>query len=162
MDYLIRIPTPLGDMTAASDGTALIGLWFQGQKYFSAGLAEAPAENPEDPVLQAAKVWLERYFLGERPDPGSIPLAPRGTAFQMAVWNSLRQIPYGQTSTYGQIAAKLGKGSPRCVGGAVGKNPISILIPCHRVLGADNRLTGYAGGIEKKIALLNIEGIVYQ
>lgn len=155
MTYITSFPSPIGRITAASSGTALVGLWLEGQRPFSAALTE----NPGDPVLQAAEAWLAQYFGGGLPDPFAIPLAPQGTAFQMAVWNILRQIPYGQTITYGQIAARLGKGpmAARAVGGAVGRNPISILIPCHRVVGANGQMTGYAGGVEIKRYLLELE-----
>lgn len=163
MTYVTSFPSPLGAIIAASNGSALTGLWFDGQKHFAATLTE-PFVEATDPVLRAAQVWLSRYFQGENPDPASIPLAPEGTAFQQAVWNALRQIPYGQTATYGQIASRLGKSpeAARAIGGAVSRNPISILIPCHRVLGADGSLTGYAGGLAKKTALLAIEGIPYK
>lgn len=159
--YSTQIETPLGTMTAAARDRALVGLWFQGQKYYPAGTGQwRPA--PDYPLFQALGGWLERYFSG-LPQPPEIPLAPRGTPFQMAVWAALARIPYGQTVSYGQIARELAREaglasmSAQAVGGAVGHNPISILIPCHRVLGAGRRLTGYAGGLEKKEALLRLE-----
>lgn len=164
MIYTAQFSSPVGTITAASSGQALVGLWLEGQRHFAAGFTGTPMESPNDPVLQAAGAWLERYFQGGQPDPSAIPLAPEGTAFQQTVWAVLRQIPYGQSTTYGAIAGKLGKGSgaARAIGGAVGRNPISILIPCHRVLGLDGSLTGYAGGLEKKIALLTLEKIPYK
>lgn len=148
--------SPLGALTLVSDGEALIGVWFNGQAHFALGLGEHEAQS--DPVLDAAAQWLDNYFAGKT--PGAMPrLAPRGTEFQKAVWQMLLEIPRGKTTTYGAIAASLGS-SARAVGGAVGRNPISILIPCHRVMGADGSLTGYAGGMARKTALLKIEGAI--
>lgn len=153
--------SPLGKMLLAADDTALTGAWFYGQRYFARGLegAEKDAETGEladSPVLLAARRWLDAYFAGERPDAADVPLAPRGTAFQRRVWNALLAIPYGETRTYGELAVELGS-SPRAVGAAVGRNPVSVIIPCHRVLGADGSLTGYAGGVDRKRALLELE-----
>ena len=153
--------SPLGKMLLAADDTALTGAWFYGQRYFACGLegAEknagtgAPADSP---VLLAARCWLDAYFAGERPGVADVPLAPRGTAFQRRAWDALLAIPYGETRTYGELAAELGS-SPRAVGTAVGKNPVSVIVPCHRVLGADGSLTGYAGGLQRKRALLEFE-----
>ena len=161
MDYTVRYASPLGEITMASDGASLTGLWFAGQKYFAAGLTTTKGNN-DLPVFALARRWLDVYFDGRQPD-FTPPLLPRGTAFQQAVWALLLTIPYGQTTTYGAIAAALAKEkgiprmSARAVGGAVGRNPISILIPCHRVVGADGSLTGYAGGTERKQALLVLE-----
>lgn len=145
--------TPLGRMTALAEGGALRGLWFAGQKHF--GLPAGVPLCPEDPVLQAARRWTEAYFA-----QGSLPpmpvLAPRGTPFQKRVWQALGEIPRGSTVTYGELAKRLGA-SPRAVGAAVGRNPISLLIPCHRVVGAGGRLTGYAGGLERKNYVLELE-----
>lgn len=157
MEYIYRWPSPLGGLLLASDGEALTGLWFEGQKYFAATLSEVH-EARLLPVFEQATHWLEAYFSGR--DPGFTPLlAPTGTPFRKAVWDVLLTIPYGQTMTYGTIAAQLGleRMSAQAVGGAVGHNPISLIIPCHRVLGADGSLTGYAGGIEKKKWLLEME-----
>ena len=161
MIYMGRYDSPLGPITLAGEDGALTGLWFDGQKYFGAGL---PAGTPEGepPVFRQVRAWLDRYFRGG--DPCSAPpLAPAGTAFQRAVWEVLREIPYGRTATYGQVAQAAGRGlgrntSPRAAGSAVGRNPISLLIPCHRVVGAGGSLTGYAGGLERKEALLKLEG----
>ncbi len=160
--------TPVGRLTLASDGEALTGLWLEGQKYFGlpGGAALVPATG-ELPAFRAARVWLEVYFAGGDPGPAeqSVPLAPAGTAFQRAVWEQLLQIPYGRTATYGHLARRLEQSlgrspvSPRAVGSAVGRNPISILIPCHRVVGAGGSLTGYAGGLERKARLLEREGV---
>ena len=161
MDFISHYTAPLGRMTLASDGSALIGLWFDGQKLFGATLASESAEA-ELPVFAEAKRWLDRYFSGGQPD-FTPPLAPRGSPFRQAVWALLRQIPYGQVTTYGALAKTLAgaRGLPhlsaQAVGGAVGHNPISLLLPCHRVVGADGSLTGYAGGLDKKAALLQLE-----
>ena len=158
-----RLDTPLGGVLLAGGGEALTGLWFEGQRYFARTL-DADRGNRELPVLDRAERWLAAYFRGE--DPGAAPpLDPRGTDFQRAVWALLREIPRGQTATYGQIAARLaertgGPVSARAVGGAVARNPVSIFIPCHRVVGADGSLTGYAGGIERKKRLLRLEGAI--
>ena len=153
--------SPLGRMLLAADGDGLTGAWFYGQRYFARGLegAEKNAERGasfDSPVLLAARHWLDAYFAGGRPDVADVPLTPRGTAFQRRVWDALLAIPYGETRTYGELAAELGS-SPRAVGTAVGKNPISVIVPCHRVLGADGSLTGYAGGLARKQALLKLE-----
>lgn len=157
------IPSPLGPLTLAADGDALCGLWLPGQKYFGAGLSETPVGRGAAPALRAAQAWLECYFAGGRPDPAQLCLAPRGSAFRQNVWRMLLQIPYGQTVTYGELARRIareGAGLPaQAVGGAVAHNPISIIIPCHRVLGANGALTGYAGGLDKKRWLLRHEGI---
>lgn len=153
--------SPLGGITLASDGEALTGLWFDGQKYFGAGLDKG-AEESELPVFTEAVRWLDTYFSGKAPD-FTPPLSLNTTPFRRAVCDIMLTIPYGQTMTYGEIAdiiAKqkgIGHMSAQAVGGAVGHNPISIIIPCHRVVGADGSLTGYAGGLDKKTALLKLE-----
>ena len=156
MDYISLAETPLGPVTLASDGEALIGLWFQGQAHGNCGLAPE-TEARELPVFAETRRWLALYFAGERPDFAP-PLSPRGTPFQRRVWEALRRIPYGGTVSYGALAKELGCASPRAVGQAVGRNPISLLIPCHRVLGAGGSPTGYAGGLRRKVALLRLEG----
>ena len=150
--------SPLGRITLCSDGTYLTAVTFDGQK-FEGKHIPADAVPGFCPVLEQTRLWLKAYFAGKNPDflP---PIRLEGTAFQKAVWELLLQIPYGETVTYGQLAKRLGCRSAQAVGGAVGRNPISILIPCHRVVGADGSLTGYAGGVEKKEWLLKIEGIV--
>lgn len=153
--FFTDIPSPAGPLLLASDGTAVTGLWLEDQKYFAAGLDPAAQKAPALPVFRETRRWLEDYFAGRRP-PALPPLAPAGSAFRKAVWKKLLEIPYGQTRTYGALAAELGS-SPRAVGSAVGRNPISILIPCHRLLGAGGSLTGYAGGVEKKRFLLALE-----
>ena len=161
MTFLQHYNSPLGGILLAADEIGLTGLWFDGQKYFARDL---PAEHVEQntPVLSEAKRWLDIYFTGRAP-AFTPPLHPVGSAFRQAVWEILLQIPYGQTTTYGeiarQLAAKLGlpRMSAQAVGGAVGHNEISIIIPCHRVVGTNGSLTGYAGGIDKKVKLLELE-----
>ena len=153
-----RYDSPLGGILLAADESGLTGLWFDGGRYFAEGLPAAQLRQ-ETPVLAEAKRWLDIYFTGREPDflP---PLHPAGSLFQQAVWALLVQIPYGQTVTYGQLAARLAaergvvRMSAQAVGGAVGRNRISLIIPCHRVLGADGSLTGYAGGLDRKARLL--------
>lgn len=155
-DY-IPYRSPLGMLIVAAEGEALTALVFEGQKYARQHLAGEGQER-ETPVLRAARLWLDAYFAGERPDAAALPLSPRGTNFQQTVWQELQAIPYGETCRYGEIAVRLGS-SARAVGSAVGRNPISLIIPCHRVLGAKGALTGYAGGLERKKALLALEGV---
>ena len=156
MDYTQIYSSPLGEITLASDGEAIVGLWFEGQKHFAEALS-ADAERRALPVFDEAAKWLDTYFAGSEPDE-TPPLRLRGTDFQKVVWIALLEVPFGQTVTYGELAMRLGmENGARAVGAAVGRNPISILIPCHRVLGADGSLTGYAGGIERKRALLELE-----
>ena len=154
MDYVQHFASPLGGITLASDGQALTGLWFDGQAHFGATLTGA-AQTRDLPVFAEAARWLALYFSGVQPD-FTPPLRLRGTPFQRAVWEALRAIPYGQTLSYGALAARLGS-SARAVGGAVGRNPIALIVPCHRVVGADGSLTGYAGGLERKEWLLALE-----
>lgn len=162
MQYISHYHSPLGDILLAADSAGLTGLWFEGQKYFALYL-DKEHEEKELPVFEEAKRWLDIYFSGKNPN-FQVPLHFTGTDFQNEVWEILYAIPYGQTTTYGEIAAQLAKkrGLPRmsaqAVGGAVGHNEISIIVPCHRVVGASGSLTGYAGGIEKKIELLRLEG----
>lgn len=157
-----RVDSPLGMITLAGDGEALTGLWFAGQKYDCATLPDGAHECAENDAFDAAMRWLDEYFAGGRPD--FMPkLNPQGSEFRRQVWAELVKIPYGEATTYGRIAHDLGLSSAaaRAVGGAVGHNPISIIIPCHRVLGAGGSLTGYAGGLERKRFLLELEGIRY-
>lgn len=163
MRYTDNYVSPMGNIVLAGDGTALTGLWFEGQKWFGAGLTDG-AERAELPVFGQTKKWLDIYFGGG--EPAFTPVvALRGSEFQIAVWNVLSAIPYGKTVTYGEIAKNLTavtgrKTSARAVGSAVGRNPVSIIVPCHRVLGADGSLTGYAGGVERKRELLRLEGVL--
>ena len=155
--------SPLGTVHLASDGEKLVGLWLAGQKYF-ADSVRGEVEERELPVFAATRQWLEAYFAGKRPAIDALPLAPAGTPFRRAVWDMLCAIPYGQCTTYGDIARRMAERmntrmSGQAVGGAVGHNPISIIIPCHRIIGAGGNLTGYAGGIDKKVWLLTLEGV---
>lgn len=161
MIFIQHYDSPLGGILLAADETGLTGLWFDGQKFFARDL---PAERVEQntPALSEVKRWLDIYFTGKEPD-FMPPLHPIGSAFRRSVWEILLQIPYGQTTTYGEIARQLAKKqglermSAQAVGGAVGHNEISIIIPCHRVVGTSGSLTGYAGGIGKKEKLLELE-----
>lgn len=155
MDYISHYTSPLGPITLSSNGEALTGLWFDGQKYFGATLTEH-REEQDCPVFQETFRWLDLYFQGR--DPGfTPPLAPRGSVYRQKVWKALLEIPYGQAVTYARLAGLIPT-SPRAVAGAVAHNPISLLIPCHRVIGTGGALTGYAGGLDKKRALLRLEG----
>jgi len=161
MDYTHHYVSPLGGITLASDGECLIGLWFDGQKYFADALDARYCEKSL-PVFEQADRWLDIYFSGREPD-FTPPLRMRATAFRRTVWEALLTIPYGHTMTYGELAGRIAgrMGVPRmsaqAVGGAVGRNAISLIIPCHRVVGSDGSLTGYAGGIQKKVQLLKLE-----
>lgn len=165
MRYTTHYESPLGPMLLAGDGEALSGLWFVGQKYFAAGLCAEPVINDELPAFAAVRTWLDEFFAGRRPASAGLPLAPAGSPFRRAVWDLLREIPDGETTTYGalarQLAARLGRSamSAQAVGGAVGHNPLTLIVPCHRVVGTDGSLTGYAGGIERKRRLLVLEGV---
>jgi methylated-DNA-[protein]-cysteine S-methyltransferase len=164
--YTCRIDTPLGKMTASSAGGALSGLWFVGQRHFPDQNSEWK-ENPGDILFIRLKDWLADYFRGivKRPE---FRLETGGTPFQQRIWHCLIEIPYGQVRTYAEIAQKAASdrgtvhSAARAAGGAIGRNPISIIIPCHRVIGSDGSLTGYAGGIDKKVALLRLEGVEVQ
>ena len=159
MYYRCQYHSPVGILTIASRGDSITGLWFEEQAHFAAGHRD-PIDKPDLSVFQAAFQWLDCYFAGEIPTYSDLPLQPSGTVFQQKIWEILLQIPYGQTITYGQIAKMLSPTiSAQAVGRAVGRNPISILIPCHRILGSGGTLTGYAGGIERKQWLLHHEGI---
>ncbi len=161
MQYTSHYQSPMGGILLAADHAGLTGLWFEGQKYFASHLGP-DCEEKELPVFQLAKRWLDTYFSGKEPD-FIIPLHFTGTGFQNEVWEILCSIPYGHTMTYGEIAKQLAakRGlkhmSAQAVGGAVGHNKISIIVPCHRVVGTNGSLTGYAGGIDKKVKLLTLE-----
>lgn len=161
MMYTCIYSSPLGNILLAADEIGLTGLWFEGQKYFANTLPDERISQ-ETPILKEAKRWLDIYFSGKEPE-FTPPLHPEGSEFRQAVWQILLQIPYGQTITYGEIARRLEERqntshmSAQAVGGAVGHNEVSIIIPCHRVVGTNGSLTGYAGGIDKKIALLELE-----
>ena len=163
MMYASHYESPLGGITLASDGTALTGLWFDGQKYFP----QIPVQKcgwKQIPVFERTFRWLDLYFDGKIPD-FTPTLEFRAGDFRKAVWNILLTIPYGKTMTYGEIAKIISRDrgtarmSAQAVGGAVGRNPIALIVPCHRVIGSDGSLTGYAGGIGKKKYLLDLEGI---
>ena len=163
MYYQTDYVSPVGKIMMASDGVHLNGLWIEGQKYYGSTIKEEMQPKDSLPVFKKTKDWLERYFSGGRPEISEIPLAPSGSDFRQKVWAMLCEIPYGEVATYGRIAEKIAElqnkksMSAQAVGGAVGHNPISIIIPCHRVVGTDGSLTGYAGGIEKKVRLLELE-----
>lgn len=165
--YTTQYSSPLGDMGLACSETALVALWLPGQRPFQ-GAAQVLSSPREHPVLSMTAQWLDRYFAGEHPSAQELPLHPEGTPFQKLVWANLSIVPYGRTTTYGTLAKNAARalGKPRmsaqAVGGAVGANPIAILIPCHRCLGADGSLTGYAGGLHLKKALLALEKIPYK
>lgn len=161
MEYAHYYNSPLGKILLASDGHALTGLWFEGQKYFAAKL-DPDHEEKNLPVFARTAEWLALYFDGENP-AFMPPLTLKGTPFQKEVWEILLEIPFGQTTTYAEIAAEIARRrglasmSAQAIGSAVAHNPISLIIPCHRVVGSDGSLTGYAGGIEKKEWLLAME-----
>ena len=155
---------PYGRYVMAAEDGALTGVWLEGQKYFPSGLPE-PSDGESEIFAHTCR-WLDAYFAGRQPDVSALPIAPRGSAFAQSVWQLLLAIPYGQTVTYGEVAKRLVERrglaymSAQAVGGAVGHNPISVIIPCHRVLGAKNQLTGYAGGLDVKTFLLKLEGVL--
>ena len=160
--YITYYKSPIGRILIMTDETALLGLWLEGQKYYGAGYALEQAQQEETEVSQRVVAWLDAYFKGENPPTDEIPLAPQVTEFRSKVLTVLQKVPYGQTATYSDILRELqdeyGKiGSARAVGGAIGHNPISLLIPCHRIVGSDGKLTGYAGGLDKKAFLLKLE-----
>lgn len=161
MEYIYKYISPLGKITLAGENNCLIGLWIEGQKYFASSLKTEPDEKLLPVFINTIK-WLDIYFSGQAPD-FTPPLNPKGTPFQLLVWETLLKIPYGETVTYKYIAHKIAlkKGisrmSAQAVGVAAGHNPISIIIPCHRVVGSNGSLTGYAGGIDRKLKLLSLE-----
>ena len=155
--------SPIGTLSLVADDHYLFGIWVQEQSHFERGLAnESLEEVATHPILDQVVSYLDAYFEGQVQDLSKLPLAPIGTAFERRVWTYLQSIPYGQTVTYGQIAQSLQVASAQAIGGAVGRNPWSVLVPCHRVLSAGNRLTGYASGVEKKAWLLGHEGANFQ
>lgn len=161
MNYLSHYSSPLGSITITSDGRTVTGLWFDGQRHFPT-LSESEYSKADLPIFQQTHRWLDHYFRGGK-DEALPPLNPHLTPFQQIVSDILLTIPYGHTTTYSNIAqlaaTRMGRGhlSAQAVGSAVGHNPISILIPCHRVIGANGSITGYAGGIDRKRWLLNLE-----
>jgi len=165
MYYSTTYSSPIGTITLACCDDNLVGLWTEGQKYHGDTIPEAMIENNDIPILGTAKKWLDRYFAGEKPDIAELPLAPIGGEFRQSVWKILCEISYGKVITYGDIAKKMAvemgrkSMSSQAVGGAVGHNPISIIIPCHRVVGSNGSLTGFSGGVQMKVKLLELEGM---
>ncbi len=165
MIYKSTYNSPIGNLTICSDGSNLIGLWIENQKYFTDKINEEMIENNNLEIFKQTQNWLDRYFAQENPKISELPITPKGNEFRQDVWKILCEIPYGQVTTYSDIAKKyalkkeINKMSPQAIGGAVGHNPISIIIPCHRVVGKNGSLTGYAGGINAKIKLLELEGV---
>lgn len=161
--YYTEYESPVGTLTIACNENGLVGLWLEGQKYFGDEILKEATRADDIAILIQTKEWLNRYFTGQKPEISELSLEPQGSEFQQIVWKLLCELPYGATTTYGElakkVAAQMGKQSmsAQAVGGAVGRNPISIIIPCHRVVGADGRLTGYAGGLDKKLNLLEVE-----
>ncbi len=160
MIYTTHYKSPVGDILLASKNNRLIGLWIEGQKYYLSNLKDEIKEEDTE-ILIKTKEWLDRYFKGEKPSINELDLNPLGSDFRKSVWKILCEIPYGEVITYKSIAKQKGlkKMSSQAVGGAVSHNPISIIIPCHRVVGSNGSLTGYAGGIDKKVYLLNHEKV---
>ena len=165
MFYSTTYESPIGMLTLANKGDDLVGLWMEGQKYHGASIPEEMVFEDNRAVFQKVKAWLDRYFDGQNPPLAELSLAPIGSDFRQAAWDILCKIPYGEVTTYGSIAQQMAKArgkermSSQAVGGAVGHNPIAVIIPCHRVVGATGSLIGYAGGIAKKIQLLKLEGV---
>ncbi len=167
MYYSTTYSSPIGIITLACDssGESIVGLWIEGQKYHGDTIPDVMTPKDEVPLFDITKKWLDRYFAGAKPDISELPLAPIGGEFRQGVWNILREIPYGEVISYGSIAKKMadkvGKKSmsSQAVGGAVGHNPISIIIPCHRVVGSNGSLTGFSGGVHMKMRLLEMEGV---
>lgn len=165
MIYISYYDSPVGKLLLASQNNELIGLWIEGQKYYLGKLHSEVQPKDNEEILIKTKEWLDRYFKGEKPKITELKLAPIGSNFSKNVWKLLCEIPYGEVTTYGKIAEKIAEKtgkkamSAQAVGGAVGHNPISIIIPCHRVVGSNRSLTGYAGGIDKKIQLLKLEKV---
>ena len=160
--YSTEIASPLGMLTLASDGVSLTGLWFEGQKHFGGTFVQPFTERCDLPVFRSAELWLKEYFAGRKPAPSALPLTLYGTEFQKKVWTLLGEIPYGETVTYGWLAERVSELSgnapcARAIGGAVGKNPVSIILPCHRVVGMNGAMTGFAAGLERKRYLLSLE-----
>ena len=163
MQYTAKYQSPVGEILLAADEIGLTGLWFDGEKFYADSL-DPEHEEKELPVFEAVRKWLDIYFSGKEPD-FMPPIHMIGSPFRLSVWELLRQIPYGETVTYGELAKMvaekrgLSRMSAQAVGGAVGHNEISIIVPCHRVVGSDGSLTGYAGGVDKKERLLTLEGV---
>lgn len=160
MYYYKKIDSPIGELTIAVGEKEIVGLWMKDQKYYGEPINEKMYLSENHPLFEVVENWLVKYFSGLNPRIDNLPLSPIGSKFRQDVWKILCQIPYGEVITYRDIAKRLGNSmSAQAVGGAVGHNPISIIIPCHRVVGTNKSLTGYAGGISKKIKLLELEGL---
>lgn len=165
MYYSTTYASPIGALTLACDSDNVVGLWMEGQKYFGGAILAEMTGKQEISVFNEAKDWLDRYFSGGKPVVSELPIRLIGSRFRQEVWKILCEIPYGEVITYGDIAKKMAvkmnrkSMSSQAIGGAVGHNPISIIIPCHRVVGANGSLTGYAGGIDIKVKLLELEGV---
>jgi methylated-DNA-[protein]-cysteine S-methyltransferase len=167
MYYFTTYPSPIGALCLACnrDCENLVGLWIQGQKYYGGSISDKMIQKDDIALFDTIKAWLDRYFSGENPNASKLPLAPSGSPFRQEVFNILREIPYGELISYGDIAKKIAEKmgrksmSSQAVGGAVGHNPISIIIPCHRVIGSTGSLIGYSAGLETKIKLLELEGV---
>ena len=165
MYYSTTYSSPMGVITLACHDDKLVGLWTEGQKYHGDTIPEIMIERSDIPIFSTTREWLNRYFASEKPGIAELPFAPIGGEFRQSVWKILCEIPYGKVITYGdiakKIAVKMGKASmsSQAVGGAVGHNPISIIIPCHRVVGSNGSLTGFSGGIQMKVKLLELEGV---
>ena len=164
--HYCKYPSPLGILTIVSANNSIVGLWIEGQHHFCENFNLNLVTSVSDSILKAARKWLDDYFEGKNPNINVLSLAPGGSVFQQTVWRHLLEIPYGSTTTYGQLATRIAtergvaQMSAQAVGGAISRNPISIIIPCHRVIGINGSLTGYAGGIEKKRWLLQHEGVL--
>lgn len=165
MIYITHYNSPIGDILLASKNEKLIGLWLENQKYYLANFKEELKEVEGNDILNKTREWLNRYFKGDRPKINELDIEPIGSDFRKSVWRILCNIPYGEVITYNDIAKEIAKEkginqmSAQAVGGAVGHNPISIIIPCHRVVGSNGSLTGYAGGVKKKKYLLEHEKV---
>lgn len=163
--YKTEYSSPLGKLTICAKNNHLVGLWIEGQKYFADTVNEEMISDDSLEIFKKTKKWLDEYFKGNQPNITDLNLSPIGNEFRQSVWKILCKIPYGEVTTYGDIAKEIAEQksiermSAQAVGGAVGHNPISIIIPCHRVIGKNGKLTGYAGGLDKKIQLLKIEGV---
>ena len=160
VEAVADIDTPLGAMTAVVTARGLAALWFDARERYAAQIGEPP-ENPDHPHVEAARRWLQAYWADQDTDAIEVPLDLHGTLFQRAVWQQLLRIPRGHTRTYGEVAAAVGQGAvPRATGSACGANPVGVIVPCHRVVGANGSLTGFAAGLPRKEALLQHEGVL--
>lgn len=166
MVYITNFDSPVGRITLAEAEGQLIGLWFENQNYFASNIDEVVIKNDNTQVFKVVKNWLDRYFDKKRPSIFEVPLSLFGSSFRRSVWKIICKIPYGEVTTYGKIAQAIAaerniqRMSPQAVGAALAHNPISIIVPCHRVIGFNGNLTGYAGGIDRKIKILKHEGVV--